>query len=442
MAALCLLSPLASVPGGLAQVMALACLTERGQPAGWADLRAAAGVRGELCAAEIPSLPLLLHGTVLSLWATLNLPKTALNFVVVWICCLCWELQLVTCQTSARSYFHVPTRSPKTLGVYTGQAWQLSVRVQPPWLAKPNFKLMQFNSQETDFKRGLIRCFQWEELGGLSRLWMPPTGSVSGWQGCGRAAACPPGHCVQDCAEPCWDIPKPSSPLPALLCSRRGGSTPAASSPSAWPQGALEVQLSINSLNPSNFPQCRSAGSRPVFCGLHWPFINIPRCLHLDDYIPKTCLWCFDVPTNSIWKASHWGPRSSLMALVELLQILELLLPWVPAARHSRLFGSREPWAGSEWACQHTFVPAVHLARRAPLEVLLEQESANAENANRSMLRQELRSLQNNQSWKEVRSISLYSHGEVPHGFQSFLKCHVIAPVQVRCWASLLPLSP
>lgn len=159
---------------------------------------------------------------------------------------------------------------------------------------------MQFNSQETDFKRGLIRCFQWEGLVGVSRLWMPPTGSLSGRQGCGRAAACPPGHCVQGCAEPCRDVPKPSSPLPALLCSRRGGSTPAASGPSAWPQGALEVRLSINSLNPSNFPQRRSAGGRPVFCGLHWAFINVPRCLRLDDYIPKTCLWCFDVPTNSI----------------------------------------------------------------------------------------------------------------------------------------------
>lgn len=104
---------------------------------------------------------------------------------------------------------------------------------------------------------------------------------------------------------------------------------------SAWPQEDLKVQNKINSLNPSNFLQTSSAGGRPMFCGLQWASVSVPRCLRFDDYIPKTRLWCFSVPTNNICKTSHRGPKSSPMASVELLLILELLV-WVPAPKCSR----------------------------------------------------------------------------------------------------------
>lgn len=61
----------------------------------------------------------------------------------------------------------------------------------------------------------------------------------------------------------------------------KGGNAPAASAPPAWPREALEVQNKINSFDPSDFPQSRSAGSRPVLCGLQWAPVSAPGCLCL-----------------------------------------------------------------------------------------------------------------------------------------------------------------
>ena len=148
------------------------------------------------------------------------------------------------------------------------------------------------------FKRGLNSCSKWEEWGGCW-LWVSPTSSLTSWPGCGRVGDCAAGHCVWGSAVSCHRT-SASCARPSQLHSAlgRGRSVPAAPVPSVWPQEALKVQNKINSLNPSNFLQSRPAGSRPMFCGLQWAFASVPRCLCFDDYIPKTCLWCFSVPTD------------------------------------------------------------------------------------------------------------------------------------------------
>lgn len=117
-----------------------------------------------------------------------------------------------------------------------------------------------------------------------------PAGMCQGWG---------PYPCMP-CREPSQHIGSCARPSRLQSALGRGGSAPAASSLFAWPREALEVQSKINSLNPSDFLQSRSAGGRPMFCGSQRAFAIVPRCLCCDDCIPKTCLWCFSVPTNEI----------------------------------------------------------------------------------------------------------------------------------------------
>lgn len=146
------------------------------------------------------------------------------------------------------------------------------VGVHPPWLAKANFKLTQLNTHETHFKRGLNSCFMWEEVGSVGATHQFPAWLVGLWKGWGFSHL--PGSAVTH--------PRALDLVLSLLSSpAKGGSAPAASGPPAWPQEALEVQNKINSFNPSNFPQSRSAGSRPVFCGLQWASVSVPECLCL-----------------------------------------------------------------------------------------------------------------------------------------------------------------
>lgn len=118
-------------------------------------------------------------------------------------------------------------------------------------------------------------------LGGNEQgLGVPPSSFLPGWLGCGRVGDFPPECHIPGSAgthpraldSPAW---------PPWLPPGKGGSAPAASGPPACPREALEVQNKINSFNPSNFPQSRSAGSRPVFCGLQWASVSVPGCLCL-----------------------------------------------------------------------------------------------------------------------------------------------------------------
>lgn len=270
---------------------------------------------------------------------------------------------------------------------------------------------------------------------------MRPTISLPGWPGCGRVGDRPPEGCSQGRAA---NHPRrsESSARPSRLRSApgRGGSAPAASGPSLWPQEALEVQNKINSLNPSNFLHSRSAGGRPTFCGLQRAFASGRRCLCFDDYIPETCLWCFSVPTNNIWKTSHRGPKLSPMASAELLLVLKLLV-WIPAPRHSRRFGGREPRGGWKRARQHTSVPAARLATSPSwtgIQLLRRkcQQFHAQTRIRKSFKPAELR------KQMEMKTVSLYSCGEVLCGFLSFLKGVMLFPYISQTLSKPTALSP
>lgn len=168
-------------------------------------------------------------------------------------------------------------------------------------------------------------------------MWMLPSSSLTGWSGLGIVPLNNLSRAIPALESHTW-------PSWLHLVPGKGGSAPAASIPSVWPQEALEVEHKRNSPNPGNLLCSRWACGRPAFCGLHGAFASVSRCLCFDDSIPKMCLWHFSVSTNNMWKIPHRGPKSygvacdpRALCLDTSTQALQVI--WLPRAVR-RLAGS------------------------------------------------------------------------------------------------------
>lgn len=108
----------------------------------------------------------------------------------------------------------------------------------------------------------------------------PSVSCLSGWavEGLGIFPLNPS---PRQCSDPSRSLDSLAWPPWLPSAPGKGGNAPAASGPPACPREALEVQNKINSFNSSNFPQSRSAGSRPVLCGLQWAPVSALGCLCL-----------------------------------------------------------------------------------------------------------------------------------------------------------------
>lgn len=182
-----------------------------GYSRGWADSTAAGYVSREPCAAEI-RFPAPAHTQrclvfvgntesykCVKFCGYVNL-LSLLRITVSNLLYHCKEL------LSCSNMFPQHTRCLHRGGI------NLFVRVHPPWLAKPNFKLIQLNTQETRFKRGLNSCFNWEES---------PFPHLAG-RGVERLGIVPRRLCPGQRSEPSQEVGEPCSALPAPLCTRKG----------------------------------------------------------------------------------------------------------------------------------------------------------------------------------------------------------------------------